>query len=183
MRPTFTTTDERELRLGVVSQLALQAIRQAVRSEYRQAGKRLDCPTYTMTTAAGDIETAKYDDESIKDATPEEKQAYQEYQDNTAALAMDENVRITNYVLLEGLPDVEDPTEAWVNRCKLFGIPVPDEPLERRMLYIQTAVLKTPADITQCVFELMKLSMDGRPQAEIDNLTELFRHKVERAGS
>lgn len=178
MAHVFTTTDGRELRLGVVSPMALQQIRIGLRNEFAKAGKVLVCPTYQMTTAGGDVETAKYDDESIKGALPVDQAAYADYQKYTADFTAEENNRIVNYTLLYGLPDVESPSAEWIAAQRKFGIEISEDKDELKMLYLQIAVLKTEADQKNAIITLMALSMDGRPQAEIDAVQALFRSSI-----
>ena len=178
MAKTFTTTEGRELKLGVVSPLALQQIRIGLRKEFERNGKLATCPTYQTTTAGGDVEVANYDDESIKGAPQEDVDKYQAWQAYRTTFSAEENIRIANYMLTEGLPGVENPTPEWIARQRKYGIEVPDDPEEQKMLYLQLAVLKTPADTSGVLGELMALSMDGRPQAEIDAVQALFRRQV-----
>ena len=178
MAHTFTTTDGRELRLGVVSPMALQQIRIGLRNEFAKAGKILRCPVYQMTTAGGDVETAAYDDESIKGAPQFDQDSYTDWQAYQAAFTAEENNRIVNYTLLYGLPDIEAPSADWIATQRKFGITIPEDKDELRMLYLQIAVLKTEADQKNAIIALMALSMDGRPQAEIEAVQELFRGQM-----
>jgi len=175
MTKTFTTTEGKELRLGVVSPMALQQIRIGLRKEYEKAGKILTCPTYQVTTAGGDVETSDYDDTSIKDAPLIDQAAYAAYNKYTQEYSKEENNRVTNYMLLYGLPDVGQPAPEWIATQRKFGIEIPEDADELRALYLQLAVLKTIADQKGVIAELMMLSMDGRPQAEIDAVVALFR--------
>jgi hypothetical protein len=178
---TFTTTDGRELRLGVVSPMAMQQIRLGLLKEFGKAGKVMKCPTYQMTTAGGDVETADYDDTCIADAPESDRAAYAIYKQNTAEFGAEENNRIGNYMLLYGLPDVGVPPADWIATQRKFGIEIPEDADELRSLYIQLALLKTPADVSGIIAELILLSMDGRPQAEIEAVRNMFRGQMERA--
>ena len=178
MAHTFTTTDGRELRLGVVSPMALQQIRIGLRNEFAKAGKILACPTYQMTTAGGDVETAKYDDESIKGVPQFDQDSYTDWQAYQAAFTAEENSRLTNYMLFYGLPDVGAPPPDWIATQRKFGIEIPEDADELRALYLQLEILKTNADQKGVIAELMMLSMDGRPQAEIDAVQALFRGQM-----
>ena len=178
MAHTFTTTDGRELRLGVVSPMALQQIRIGLRNEFAKAGKILKCPTYQMTTAGGDVETAAYDDTSIKDVPLIDQAAYAAYQQFTVDFNTEENSRLTNYMFFYGLPDVGAPPPDWIATQRKFGIEIPEDADELRALYLQLEILKTNADQKGVITELMRLSMDGRPQAEIEAVQALFRGQM-----
>jgi len=126
------------------------------------------------------VETSEYDDTSIKDAPVIDQAAYAAYKTYLGEFSAEENNRITNYMLLYGLPDVGQPSAEWVATQRKFGIEIPEDADERRALYIQLAILKTIADQKGVIADLMMLSMDGRPQAEIEAVQALFRRQMER---
>lgn len=183
MNKTFITTEGRELKLGVISPLAIQQIRVGLRKEYEKAGERLSCPTYQVTTAGGDIETQTYDAESIKTASQEDQELYAQYLANQAAFNNEENNRLIRYMLTEGLHSVEGPTAEWIAQQARFGITLPNDPIEARLNYLQLAVLKTEADQKGCMEGMMMLALDGRPAKEIEAVQALFRRTVERSES
>lgn len=174
----ITTVDGLVVNLRPVSRLMVQRIGQAVEREFRERGEPLDPPRYTVQSVSGP-EEHEHDAESIKDpATSEEdRAAWAAHQDAQARLAAEMRERTTKYLLLEGIRDAE-PSEAWLEMQRRYGVPVADDPQERRLDYILSEVLRTPADVIEATIALTKLSMTGMEE-EIAAAEAWFRRALQ----
>ena len=174
----MTTIGGLEVKLQPTSQTQTQRIQTGIEKRWRERGEPVDPPTYTATTATGETETYTHDETSL--TTDKDRTAWAVYQDALARMTAEINLRVTQYLLLQGVVGCE-PTPEWAEEQTWYGVEAPEDPRERRMLYLETEILRTPEDITTAVREIMKLSYSGASQEAIDAIDRLFRRTVERA--
>jgi hypothetical protein len=114
-------------------------------------------PTYTITTATGDIETHEHDATSL--SSDEDKKAWAEYISKDAMADAELSSKMLTYVLVEGIVIDEIPNlDRWLKRQKLVGIEVPEDTEERILLYKQTAVIRSTDDIQNIMQTVMNLT-------------------------
>ncbi len=139
-------------------------------------GDPMEPPTYTAQTLGGGEETHPHDAKSIEDASTseEERAAWQKYQAAQRRLLAEIDEMTTRVMLLEGL-DVQQVPEAWQARMRKYGVALPDNPDELKLLYFSTELLRVPADMKEAMIKLTLLSMAGEPEDRIRAAEAAFR--------
>ena len=172
----FASSNGAEVKLRPVPMLALQMIRTKARAEMVAQGVKLEPPTYTVTTAAGEKETYPHDETTLQ--TDEDKAAWAAYQEGTAQLNQLISERVAKLVLKKGLdiPPLDDKTaQEWAD----LGVEFSADAEERYIEQIQLVYLPTPADMQGMIKAVLLLSMSGAPKEQLDSIEELFRREVE----
>lgn len=176
----FTTTAGVRIPIQPISLLDLQLAQNAVEEQFREGGEPVDPPMYEVRLELED--TSEYHPHTkvtIKDATNEEKEAWQKYLE-TVSKMQDETEQRTALVFLEGIIVDLPEDDKWIKRRKkLFNEDVPEDEDERKLHYIDKVLLKTPADKDDLTVEIHKLSMTGASEEAIAAWEELFRGEME----
>jgi len=71
----FTTTAGIEIPIQPISLLDLQLAQDAIEAEFREKGEPIEPPTYEVDVLGGEKEYHPYTEQSIVDASDEEKEA------------------------------------------------------------------------------------------------------------
>jgi len=172
----FVSSNGAEIKLRPVPMLALQMIRTKARAEMVARGVKLEPPTYTVITAAGEKETYPHDETTLE--TDEDKAAWAEYQAGSAQLTQLISERVAKLVLKKGL-DVPPLDAQIVQEWADLGVEFSADAEERYIEQIQLVYLPTPADMQEMIKAVLKLSMNGAPKEQLDAIEELFRREVE----
>jgi hypothetical protein len=151
-----------------------------VEAEYRADGKRLDNPTYTITTADGHDEKHAIDATMLDTLTSEQRAEWDAYKRDSADFEAEATRRIGNAMLLLGL-DLGEPPAEWLEQMQWIGLPVPEDPKERKLMYIETAVLLTPSDQMGVMSKIVTVSAQGVPEEEIRAIEATFRSAFQRS--
>lgn len=173
----FQTSNGVRLTIHGVSQVLLQKVVQSV--------KFPEPPYYENETATGDKERQTIDENFLKgeDLTPEERKLFtsqlEAYQKALHEAEADQNKRVNNAIFLKGIeiPKDMDNEEEWLEEQQFLGVEVPEDRFERRIHYIQTEILQTPADLASVMEMVMQLS--GVPSKELAEAKRLFQHSLE----
>jgi len=89
----------------------------------------------------------------------------------------------TALIFLEGIIFDLPKDDKWIKRRKkLFNEDVPEDEDERKLHYLNNILLKTPADKSDLMLELQKLSMTGATEEAISAFEELFRRQMRVQG-
>lgn len=175
----FITTDGTELELRPISVAILNRISQDIETKYRERGEPLDPPTYTIETAGGGEEIHIHTEETTD--TPEEKAALAAHQDAQERLSAEQNDKSLRYMVIKGV--ASNPPADWLEDAEYFGIDLPDDPRERKWIWIEE-VLKTAGDAQKFATHLMTLSATGGIEEEDLRAVEAtFRSATQEAGS
>lgn len=115
-------------------------------------------PQYAVETAFGTTEWHDHDESTLE--TPEERQAWNVYVKERDAADSTLVQRFTRVLFTKGISlevDEEEMAE-WEEEQKFFGIPIPEGKHERRMHYIETAVISNEQDIVEMFDVIMRLT-------------------------
>jgi hypothetical protein len=162
--------------------LSLDMLKQGVKRKLVDEGLPLAPPTYTTTTAAGKTETHDHDETTLivegdEAATLANQAAWATYQMALRSVSNAENEAIMRYLLLEGVV-CDDPPAEWVKRCTFYNMALPEDPLERKLTYIEMVVLPTPTDLERAISAVMAISATGNDQA-VQSAEASFRRAME----
>lgn len=172
----FPTTDGRIIAVRPVDiKVTLQLIRDGVRKRHLAQGKKIDAPTYSVTTAAGAVETYPHDETTLQ--TDEDKAAWAQYQTDRAAMEREGEMAVLKYFLLEGVI-CEDPPKEWLDRQAYYGVELPEGALDRKLHYLQTTILPTPRDLELALAMVLAVSATGNEEA-VAAAEALFRRAME----
>lgn len=135
-------TTERGVDIGIVPiPLLLDEIRRSHEARVKPV------PTYTITTAAGDTETHPHNETTLQ--TAEERAAWAEYVESRDTAGDKLNDAIWLAVRLKAIK-VELPKDnTWIAEQARMGMAVPEDPIDRRLHYIQTEVIGGVRDIVR----------------------------------
>lgn len=128
-------------------------------------------PTYEVKLASGRIE--KYPmDEKVAEQSPELKPLWDEYVKEMQRAQGEQMTRMTRAIILDGtvIPDEwEDRT--WERRMRIVGIPLPEDPEERWVMYLESK-MTTPESVA-LTGKIMRRT--GVPEEMITAAEDSFR--------
>lgn len=180
---SFTTTEGRVVEIRPVSQVLINLVGARVEKDWRARGEPIDPPTYETTTAAGVKETLPWTAEMADAMDAETRAKWDEHIAAVEGMKAETRLEQGRVWLLQGVvvpenlgPDSDPNWKALVGFLKLD---VPEDPTERRLMYYETAIFKTPADIIGVTKQIMMISADGVSEEELAAIEDLFRRAVE----
>ncbi len=166
----FVTKDGNRIPLRRVAPLLMEKVRQSV--------KLPTPPTYEVETVGGDIEIHVHDETTLE--TDEDRAAWAAYQTAQAQANGDLMEKILRLLFAKATGDVVPAGDGWVEEQTYFGIAVPDDPMERKIHYIQTELLTHSDDISS--FMLAAMGLVGVGNEVIRAAEETFRNPVRQGG-
>lgn len=178
---SYTTTAGTVVPILPVATQYLGLISQAVEREFRARAEPLDPPTYVSDaeTVTGEKLSYPHTEETLETDDPEEtarnRAAWAAHQD---ALARKNTVlieRTMEYLLLEGVALDVPEDETWIKRARRWGLEIPEDPDDLKVLYLTTQVMRTPEDIKEIARAIMALSIRGTDPAKVAAVEALFR--------
>lgn len=175
----FTTLTGAKLYLCPVSLVAQATLRAKLEEEYRSAGRRLDPPIYKVVTATGAEEEYPHDEKTLE--TEEDKAAWAEYKRTQEQFMAEFTERFVKLLLWQGVK-IPEPPAGWFETYEQLGIQFSENPLERKLEFLQYEYLRTAEDVARCIQQIMTLSAAGNPTAQ-RALEEFFRLAVQGAGA
>lgn len=133
-------------------------------------------PTYSVTTASGDLEIHEHDETTLQ--TPEDFAAWEKYKEEMQKADEELSNRMLNCILIEGI-DIDDDIDLarWEKRQTLMGLPVPDDLEEKLLQYKRTQVIRSGKDIQDLMQLVMMLT--GVSEEVIDMTKNSFPDNME----
>lgn len=180
-RLSYTCTDGMVVKLRVASHTMYFAINATVEREFRERGRQVDVPKYTIILAGGGEETHDHDEKSIEDASTEEQEQWQDHLDTQAEIELEVQNRNGLFLFQEGLDDIYEKNaerDDWVKRYERWCGPVPEKADDRFITYIETQVIKTPNDQIEVMSLILGLMLDGVPEDLVGIAREMFRDSL-----
>jgi len=182
---TYTNGLGREITLQPVSLLFITQMQQDIRQRYMDAGRPIDTPTAMAKTAVGEEEYELTADNLERPKDPEgterNKTLWVEHQKAVREMSAEIAERVNGYSLTEGVVVEED--ENWEALMGWLEQSIPENPRDRKLLYIKTQMLVTPEDIQVVLFRIQILSA-GRniTQDQLRAIEALFRRPIPISG-
>lgn len=153
-----------------VTCLPIQTLLDKLNAQYQPP----EPPFYEVKTATGAIEQHAHDVTTLD--TDADKAAWADYQKRKGEAESERNKALTRLVLLRGIC-VEIPEgETWVKEQEYLGIRIPEEPIERKLHYIETEVLGGIGDVEAIMLGVMRAS--GVPEDLLQQMESTFRRAV-----
>ena len=158
---TYTTARGMTIKLLPTSQMMLAMIRGGVRKEFLKAKEPISVPTYSSKTIAGEVQEFPLDEKSLEvkgdaEETARRTGAWTAHQAALERMWTEERRRVMRYQFSEGI-EVEIP-DNWDARMEKLGVEIPEDPDDRKVLYIMTAVLPTMPEMADVVIRLTALA-------------------------
>lgn len=203
-RNFFITVSGLKVRVEAVSYELIQMATDAIERQFRDANEPIDVPTYEVETAGGSTETHPHEVVYQRDKdgllvldenkerivvsstleTEEDRAAWALYDDAISRMNA-RKTAVETELIIDGV--VVDEQPEWIAKRNKFGIPIPDDPEERRLHFLSTEILKCPEDYVRAIGAVQLLSLSGIvPPEEIESLMDSFRgylsETAERAG-
>lgn len=166
---TFTSTKGVTVNLQPVSQFKIDSL--------RAAKTEIPAPTYTVTVAGGDKFEHPLDEEIARnkgrlDEWNEYKAAYQKAESEHAK-------KFLELLIWEGVSiEVPGVDSDWQRASEHFGMTIPENPIERKLVYVYNEILGTPEDIGDLISAIMSVSKID--EEAVTKLRESFRAGIQR---
>ena len=174
MDNTLTTSSGKKWKVLPVSQETVVMAQKAIEERYKSQGLTIDPPTYTYQTAGGGSIVAEHNETTLE--TEEDKARWKVYQDNINKLTAEKADLQMRMWLTLGLDideSIKDP--AWEQTQAFFGVVIPTNPIEKRLHFVKTEVLKSPYDIGEFIRVETKLAQQGAvSEEEVDAAIDIF---------
>lgn len=151
MSKVFVNSVGREIKLAPVPQMLVEKVRDA-------AMRSVDvppAPTYEVQIGDGEG-TATYYHDATSVQTPEEKAAWDAYQAALARQNQAAATRVMNFYYTRGIAEEMD--GGWEAEQRYFGVEIPEDPIERKLHWIQTELLVSPVDFQEAIVAIMEAS-------------------------
>lgn len=175
----FATSTGKAVHLQPVASRLFTDAEATVEREFEDAGEPLEPPKYAIPVAGGGEMYRYHDEESIKTATDEEKEAWAEHLECLKRLETEQNERRTVVAIIEGI--VDEPTDEWLARMAFYKVKLPDNPYDLKVRYVTYELLRTPADMALFSAAVMLLAAGMEvDQSAIDAALESFRDSIRR---
>lgn len=159
-------------RRGVAVRLRLFS--PVLRDRVRQSVDFPEPPVYIAKTAGGGEEEHPYTEDMIE--TDEERAIWREYQAGRMGADLLLYERLGRLALLRGT-DVEIPDDGWEAEQALFGVAVPDDPLERKLHWLETEAVDSNSDLRDLILAVLQYQQVGEEARALAAAT--FRGGVE----
>lgn len=158
---TYTTARGVVIKLLPTSQMLLGLIRIGVRKEFLDAEELIDVPTYSVTTVSGEVQEMPLNEKSLEvkgdeEETKRRSDAWAAHENALERMWAEERKRTMLYQFTEGI-DVEVPGD-WDARMKKLGVEVPEDPAERKALYVMITLLPTMKEMADVTIRLTALA-------------------------
>lgn len=164
----FTTSRGFEITFKPIPQMLIDRV--------RTLHKQPEPPFYEVKTVSGAVEKHAHDETTLE--TDADRAAWAEYQKQIADTNEKTNRAFMRLVFLRGV-EIEMPQDdTWAREQKLLGIEIPDDPLERKLHWIETEVVATIADAEHITRGALEAS--GIPQEALAQADATFRHSPQR---
>lgn len=192
-RTIFTTLDGLEINFKPFSWDEYQLARSGLQEEYRQAGKQIDRPQYTVKFASGTTQQFDHDENTIMQAPPEtpvedialvveeQRALWAAYQEASKQFSIDEQALLTDFVFDDSLGHIQiDGISgiSWEDRQRKRHINIPTDPEEKRRHYINTVMLKAKSDQIDLLSTIVAVSMGVVKEEDIEAVKASFRDSL-----
>lgn len=166
---TFTSTK------GVI--IALKPVSQFKIDSLRAAKDEIPAPTYTAKVVGGDSFEYPLDEEIARNKGRLDE--WSEYKAKVNRAETEHAKKFLELLIWEGV-DAEIPGEGsdWQKTSEHFGMKLPDNPVERKLVYVYNELLGTPEDIGDLVSAIMSVSKID--EEAVSKLRESFRAGIQR---
>ena len=144
----YTTEAGVVLRLKPVREPLIRARLKKLEAEYRAEHPELDVPTYKAKTIAGEVQELELDGEHLEDPTdPVQTRVNQaRWRKHEAALAEWAEIATEQEYLSWLMLGIDcEPPEGWETEIEAVGVNLPNDPLQRRALWLHYIAL-SPTD-------------------------------------
>lgn len=173
-RTIYETDAGKQLILTTVSPLFLKKL--------QAAGTMPDVPTRKIKLELDGFEPTYQEEElsedDLQDADEERRwKAYVEKRDEVLSKRQDRFMKAVfdkGTELIGGIQDLE----AWKEDLEYYELPVPTNPRDIKVEYLQAEVVKTAEDMVGIVTGV--LAKSGVPQEEVENMRAMFRGSIRR---
>jgi hypothetical protein len=171
---TFENSRGLEFEIVPVSVLLLQRIQTDLQEQFEEEGKTLTPPQYCTELPGGAQQCFEHDEDSISDpsTSKEEKKEWEDYLKNTAefnALIQDKYIG----AMVMDQPDPQD--DEWEAKLRWLEMRIPENPLDKKMLYYTSYVLVTGKDIEEFTMRIIEISMSGVEKERVEEARKMFR--------
>ena len=152
MPETDELTKERnsyETRKGVAVRLCLFS--PVLQDKVRQSVEFPPVPIYVAETAGGGKEEHPYTADMVE--TDDEKAMWAEYQAARLAANLTLYERLGRLALIRGTdPDIP---EGWEQEQELYGVTVPEDPIERKLHWLETEAIESNQDLSDLILAIL----------------------------
>lgn len=175
-KDTFATARGKIVNINGVSVWLLEGLGASLREEFKEAGRPIDPPQYTVILA-GDVEE-KHDHDASTVKTKEERAAWADHLQAVQDYGIELQERTMKVFFIRGIesPGLEDGSD-WIEEQKFLGARVPANKFERKYWWVKTEVISSPEEAIDLMKAIMALSGVGEEAMRAAEAT--FQRQVE----
>ena len=146
MAHIFETTAGDRIEYGPIALDDLRLAQNAVIKAYRERGEQVEPPTYEVEILGGEKGYHPHTEETIKDASDEEKATWQKFKECNERMQKDIQDK-TALIFLEAFKVQLPSDDTWIERRKkLFDEDVPEDEEKRLLFYVNNVLLLKDVD-------------------------------------
>ena len=173
----YTTTYGVDVKVEPISVILLQKLNGSVRKRFEDDGKILTPPEYCVELPGEDKQCYQHDkDTIIEDGTSDEdKEAWALYQETLEEYNTDLSEKILGAVIMDQPIKYE---KGWEDRFEWLEMEIPEDELDRKVLYVTTRLLRVAEDIQGYMFKILEISAGTANEEAIAAAKSMFRSKA-----
>jgi hypothetical protein len=141
---------------------------------------RLPHEHFTSIEEVFNPDTEKHEKKEVLHSTlttDEDKKVWAEYKAACAAEDARVATNIFKAVLLTGIEAMGQPPEGWEAMQKYLGITLPEDPLDKKLYWLNTEVMRNKVDIDLVMTELLRTT--GVSEEQLGKVMGSFRNPME----
>lgn len=167
---TFTSSRGIPLTLRAVSQFKIDSL--------RASKKEVPVPTYKVSVVGGDEQEYPLDETIAKNK--DRLDEWNAYLEKRKAEDASFSKKFVDFLIWEGVDiAVPDQDSDWQKSNQHFGIDTPDDPIDRKVLYVYNEMLGPAEDISDLIAEILSASKLINEEA-VSTLRDSFRNRVQQ---
>ncbi len=177
MEHIYTTTYGLDVKVEPISVILLQKLQGSLRKQFENDGKSMVPPEYCVELPGSEKQCYLHDEDTIKedDTSDEDKEAWTLYQETLDEYNNELSERILGAIIMDQPIEYE---EGWEKRLEWVGLEIPEDELDRKVLYTTTRLLRVAEDIQGYMFKVLEISAGTANEEAIAAAKAMFRDKA-----
>ena len=171
---TYVTTYGRELEVVPISLILMQKMNIALRKQYEDRGVVLEPPQYCTELPGGAQQCYPHDKDTIieESTSQEDKDTWDSYESGLAEFNSELGDHVLGAIVMDQPIEYED---GWEKKLEWLGLEIPEDELDRKLLYVSTRVLRSPDDIQGYMMRVMEISAGSAGSDAVEAARAMFR--------
>jgi hypothetical protein len=170
----ITTTQGVEVEIHLVPAFRLDRISEMVREEFKKRGEPIEPPTTELQVGRDGVQIVPMREAWIE--TPEEQKAWDAHIDAVARMEEEAEERRWRVFINRGIANQPPDDNEWAADAIADGLAVPDDPVERKLMWVEEALAPVVADRDRIATAIKSLSASGYVETgDVNARIDFFR--------